>query len=125
MEKKEKSTIKRQVGTVNWILLGVLILYTLSMILLFVWGLSTSLKTRREWTTDKVWFPDGAPWQWGWENYETVLAKFYVRKIDKLGNVVKINFLGQLVNTILYAGVSSVVITAAYCITAYLTCTYN
>ena len=125
MEKKEKVTIKKQVGVVNWILLGVLIFYTLTMILLFVWGLSTSLKPRAEWTRDKVWFPDGAPWEWGWENYGTVISKFYVRKIDKLGNVVKINFLGQLINTILYAGVSAVVIPAAYCITAYLTCKYN
>ena len=118
---KEKSSgVKAKVGVMNWILFGLLVLYTLSMIVLFTWGISTALKTRSEWTKDKLWFPDGAPWDWGWDNFKTVMDNFYVGHIDKLGRRVRVNVWGQLFNTLLYAGGSAIVITAAYVITAYL-----
>lgn len=121
MEKKEKRTIKKKVGTVNWIMLALLLFYTLTMFLLFVWGLSTSLKTRSNWDRDKVWFPTTV----SFDSYGTVLSKFYYEFINKAGEQVRIKMLGMFINTIMYAGVSAVVITAAYCITAYLVAKYN
>ena len=118
---KEKSSgVKAKVGVLNWILFGLLILYTLSMIILFLWGVSTALKTRSEWTRDKLWFPDGAPWEWGWSNFKTVFDNFYIDIIDNLGRKIRIGIWGLLFNTIFYAGASAIVITAAYVVTAYL-----
>ena len=125
MEKKEKRTIQKKVGVTNWMLLGVLLIYTLTMFLLFLWGISASLKTRAEWIYDRVWFPDGPPWKWGWSNYKDVLSAFFVEVTKEGVGKVRIKMLGLLINTLLYSGVSAVVITAAYCITAYLVAKYN
>ena len=118
--KEKLSGVKTKAGAMNWILFGLLTLYTLSMIVLFIWGISTALKTRSEWTRDKLWFPDGAPWEWGWGNFKTVFDNFYLDLINNQGNKVRIDVWGQLFNTILYAGGSAIVITSAYVLTAYL-----
>ena len=55
--KEQSSGVKAKVGVMNWILFGLLVLYTLSMIILFAWGISTALKTPLEWMRDKLWMP--------------------------------------------------------------------
>ncbi len=121
---KVNTAIKKKVGVVNWILFALLIIYTLSMIVLFIWGFSASVKGRIAWIKDKVWFPEGAPWEWAWDNYLSVIKNFSVDITSTAGNR-SIHMFGQLVNTILYSGVSAVVITAAYCIMGYLVSKYN
>ena len=87
---KEKLKTNKRMGVMNWTLFTILIIYTLSMFILFLWGISTSLKTRDEWSTDKVWFPDGWPWTWGWSNFETVISNFVLQITTKSGARVKI-----------------------------------
>ena len=121
---KEKSTIKREVGLSNWIIFAVLIIYSLSMLMLFAWGFFTSVKGKVDWIKDKVWLPEGMPWSWSWSNYLDVINNFSVDVTTSSANV-SVNIFGQLVNTLLYSGGSAIIITMAYCIMGYLVCKYN
>ena len=62
----------------NWGILVVLSLYTLSMFLLFAWGIFTSLKTVDEFSIyhNTVLWPQGAPWEWAWNNFSAVWKNF-------------------------------------------------
>ena len=115
---KEKSALKERKGVVGWITVVVLTLYSLTMILLFVWGISASLKTRGNWLRDTVFLPEGNPLEWAWSNFKTIWDNFVVKQIID-GEKIEITFLGLLVNTLVYTIGSAFVATAASCIVSY------
>ncbi len=117
--------VKKKLGVMNWILLVVLIVYAVSMIALFLWGISTSLKTRQDFKVNKLGLPKGMPWEWSWGNFVEVYNNFFVSLKDKGGNIVRMGILTQLFNTVFYAGVSAVITTAAYAISSYLVAKYK
>ena len=73
----KQSKAKIKMGVFNWVIFSILIIYTLSMIILFAWGFITSLKTITDFNDNKVGLPtDG----WAWENYVTVFNNFKIRQ---------------------------------------------
>ena len=117
----EKTKKKARLGVFNIALMAILILYTVLLVALLIWGCMTSLKTRGDFYNNKLGLPSGSIATWGWDNYSFVLKNFAVKKIDSLGRKISINIWGQLVNTVLYAVGGGLVTTACCCIVAYLT----
>ena len=117
----EKTRKKARLGVFNIALMAILILYTVLLMALLIWGCMTSLKTRGDFYDNKLGLPSGSIATWGWDNYSFVLKNFAVEKIDSLGRKISINIWGQLINTLLYAVGGGLVTTACCCIVAYLT----
>ena len=112
---------KEKVGPVNWIIFGVLIFYSVVMILLMVWGVLTSLKSDNDFIIDPVLLPgeDG----FMIENFIEMWQKFVVP--NKFTPGVKIGVEAMILNTILYCFGGAFVMTTCYCIMAYITSRYN
>ena len=66
-----KNTNTKKRGLLNYILLVVLILYSVILITLMLWGMITSLKSRSGFYSNKLWLPKGAPTEWAWDNYKS------------------------------------------------------
>ncbi len=118
MEKTHKQR-KKGNSVLKSVLFTVLLIYTISLVILLLWGLSTSLKTSDDFYTNKVWLPSGSPTEWGWSNYPYVFQNFFVVSKDVLGRRVSTNIWGLALNTILYAIGGSLVTTTACCLVAY------
>lgn len=114
--KKQKE--KQTVMTVA--ILVVLILYTMSLLLLMAWGLSTSLKTRSDFYSNKVWIPRGGLGDWAWANYATVWKNFSVPVTSVSGKKGIANIYVLIFNTIIYAGGGALLQALVPCIVAYV-----
>lgn len=78
MARRNTNKIRRSFSILNVILLAIMIIYVLSMLVMFSWGFMTSLKTNVEFTIDKLALPKGHIWEWEWQNYATTLANMNV-----------------------------------------------
>lgn len=103
------------------ILFIVLALYVISMMLPLLWGLFTSLKSQSEFRADVLAPPKGWPWEWQWSNFPYVLSNFRVEVTNLDGEMLYVGMSGQIINTLLYAGVGGFLATFIPCLTAYLT----
>ena len=103
--KLKKQKEKQTVMTVA--ILVVLVLYSISLILLMAWGLSTSLKTRSDFYSNKVWIPRGSLDKWAWANYVTVWKNFSVPVTSVSGKKGIANIYVLIFNTIVYAGIGA------------------
>ena len=123
----EKTFKKRKNGNglLKVILLVVLLIYSLSLLVLMLWGLSTSLKTYEDFYYHKVGLPSGSLSTWGWSNYSYVLQNFFVTSKDTLGRRVETNIVGLAINTVLYAIVGSLITTTACCLVSYCAAKFN
>ena len=122
----KKTKMKRKNFSVsNAILFAVLTIYSLSLLVLLLWGASTSVKTFDDFYYNPIWLPSGAPSEWAWDNYTYVFQKFSVRTRDSMGRIVMVNIWGQAVNTILYTIVGSFLTTIACCVMSYCAAKYN
>lgn len=121
--KKEKN--KTQWSTLNVILLAILILYAVSMITLYVWGVFTSLKTRSDFYDNKFGLPKGYIWEWAWSNFKTIIDNFVVYSINSNGEKIGTTIVGQIYNTLMYAGVGAIIVTMVPCVVAYVTAQYK
>ena len=99
----------------------ILAIYALTFILLFFWGVSTSLKSRSDFYTNKVWLPKGMPWEWEWKNYPYVFANFHLILMDDIGNKLKFTIDFQITYTLIYAFGSAFLRAFVPCIIAYVT----
>lgn len=111
-------TKKKRISGFNAVLFCVLTIYTLSMIILFLWGVFTSLKTRSEFRHNKLLWPMET---WAFDNFKYVWQNFSVtRTVVGQGKVViDINY--QILYSVIYAIGSAFVTTVAHCVVAYLT----
>lgn len=92
------------------LLLTVLIIYTVSIFLPILWSVTTSLKTRGDFSEN----PIGLPSKWMFTNYTFVFSMFKV----KIGSgYIPLSYM--IVYTLLYAVGCSFFYTLAHCITAY------
>lgn len=103
-------------GAFVWLVLLFLIIFTLTLVLLFTWGVSTSLKSISEFRGNKLGFPNS----FEWSNYSTVLENFFV-----LVDEYPIYIGGMLVNSLLYCVGCSLIGTITPFICAYLTVKFN
>lgn len=109
-------------------ILGVILfLYAVFLIALILWGFFTSVKADKGVTNlfivNPFGLPEGAPWDWEWENYSTVLKNIYVEAyIGQNASVkVKIGIMNMLSNTLLYAFGGAGIATIVPTIVAYAT----
>lgn len=116
-----KKNIKKKMGVMNSVLFCILILYCLLLVTLMLWGFITSLKTRDDFYSNKLWLPK----DFAFSNYSYVWKNFVVTAIDSLGRKVAIDIYGQTFNTILYAVGGALVTTICCCIVSYLTAKFN
>ena len=123
--KNEMKMKRKNFSVSNVILFGVLTIYSLSLLVLLLWGASTSVKTIDDFYYNPIWLPSGAPSEWAWDNYSYVFQKFSVRTKDTLGRIISVNILGQTINTILYTIVGSFLTTIACCVVSYCASKYN
>ena len=85
-------------------MLIVLIVYVASLLYMYIWGFFTSLKTVRQFKTDMLWLPEGAPWEWEWNNYVVAYNNFESQDIiGPDGIPYRIGFVGMFVNTLVYS----------------------
>ena len=114
----------------------VLAVYSLAIVLLLVWGLMTSLKSRVDFAImeNVVGFPsmEYSKEELMLGNYKLVLSKFYVHasEIFYSGNELikhqtKSNIFVMLYNTVIYAGLSAVLSTVCCYTVAYLCAKYR
>ena len=94
----------------------VLILYSASLIILFLWGLLSSLKTVDEFRLNLY----GLPNEWAFSNYSTVLSKFFVRVNTATGFPIEIGIGEQLLYSLMYVGGCAILQTLIPCLMAYL-----
>ena len=101
------------------ILMSVLILYSVSLLLPILWGLSTSLKTDLDFYLNPLWLPDGWFWNWQWSNYSYAFMNFVV--IVEAGAGFRIIYMEEMfLYTILYALGCAFFQSFVCCVVAYM-----
>lgn len=101
------------------ILMSVLILYSVSLLLPILWGLSTSLKTDLDFYLNPLWLPDGWFWNWQWSNYSYAFMNFVVKV--EAGAGFRIIYMEEMfLYTILYALGCAFFQSFVCCIVAYM-----
>jgi len=118
-QRKEKPT------SLGWSLFVFLIIYAVILAVIMLWGVSASLKSRINWFEDKVGFPQGSLLQWEWENYSKAINNFYTKQTLYDGSIITANIWEMALNSIIYAGGSSLIATFCSCWVAYLTSKFD
>lgn len=120
---KSNSSVKKHFGVANIIILTCLILFVTIEFVLFLWGLSTSLKTEIDfdWKKNMVWLPSGPINTWGWDNFSYVFQKFAVEK----PNGQNAYMLETVFNTLLYSFSSAFMHILSVVIVGYLVAKYD
>lgn len=122
---KVKTQKRKRLGALNITLLIVLTIYALSLVVLLLWGLSTSLKTLDDFYGNKIWLPSGNILTWGWDNYTYVLQNFAIELRDPQVGIIRVNMFGQAVNTIIYTVGTTLASTACCCLMSYLSAKFD
>ena len=99
-------------------ILVLLSVYTLIMVILLLWGVSTSLKHPLDFRNNKLGLPS---LQFGlaFENFGIVFSNFS-NTIISGGQQYFVDFWGMLAYTLLYAGVGALISSAVPCLVAYV-----
>ena len=118
----KKGKIKNRLGVINVIILIVLLIYCLTMVTLFLWGLSSSLKSIDDFDYNPVFLPQKG---WMWQNYVNAFESFTILSTNKLGQKVETNVFGMAINSIMFAGGSSILETLSMCVVGYMTAKYT
>ena len=99
--------------------MSVLILYSVSLLLPILWGLSTSLKTDLDFYLNPFWLPDGWFWNWQWSNYSYAFMNFVVKV--EAGAGFRIIYMEEMfLYTILYALGCAFFQSFVCCVVAYM-----
>ncbi len=110
---RKKNKIKRKFSAFALILMILFIIYTVTLLLLLVWAFNTSLKIdEKAFKRD----PIGLTKDWAFVNFAKVFQ--YMQNIPKPTGG-KVGLFAMLMNTILYAGVGSVIAAMVPCLVAY------
>ena len=111
----------RKISLLNVILFIALAVYTVMMFSILIWALLTSFKSAHAFYVN----PLGLPNPWTLDVFKTVMQYNFVRVTYSDGVQADFGLLSQLFNTILYAGVGTLVSVMVPCITAYLCAKYR
>ncbi len=133
-----KNTRKKS-GIIGKIFVGILfsalIIYAVSMIMLLLWGLMTSMKSRRDFNTNALGFP-----KWSQsknniiklENYKLIFSKFKISSSEafysgdrQIVHNAEDNFFSMLLNSLLYAGVGAIIQAIVPAVVAYTCVKYK
>ena len=106
----------------NTIICSVLILYSFCMLYLLFWGFITAFKTVDDFQFNSVL---ALPEKWQFEHIKIVWNYFaYAVDTEKIIGG-KVDIVGMLMNTLLYAGGGALLMTIAPCMVAYAATKYN
>lgn len=115
----KSSKIRTRFTPTTIILMSVLILYSVSLLLPILWGLSTSLKTDLDFYLNPFWLPDGWFWNWQWSNYSYAFMNFVVKV--EAGAGFRIIYMEEMfLYTILYAFGCAFFQSFVCCVVAYM-----
>lgn len=114
----KRNKIKGNVPTLfSWLLAAVLIFYSVLLLMMFAWCLTTSFKD----TFDYILNPFGLPAEWKWSNYSILFDTIRVQAENRRWVYMDEMFL----NSIVYSLGCTIVATMTPCIVAYLTAKYK
>ena len=103
------------------LMLSFLILYAVSLLYMYIWGVFTSLKTSDGFAEDMIWWPKGWPWDWEWNNYRIAYNNYRSRTLyTATGIPYKIGFIGMFYNTMVYSLVQPIITLSCTWIMAYI-----
>lgn len=105
----------RKISVPSAIMCLFLLFYSATLLALYLWGFSTSLKTVDDFMTNMV----GLPKAWEWNNYVKALDLFAL-PIFKNGRLYNIGFEGMLLNSIIYSLMVPLVTLSTTWLMAYL-----
>ncbi|MBR2374729.1 MAG: carbohydrate ABC transporter permease [Clostridia bacterium] len=120
-----KRRLLRSLSPFTTLLSVCLFLYAASMVVLLLWALFTALKSNMEFLHNPLWLPKGKISNWEWSNFQRVFKEMYVPVSYTSGpyaglSNVKINLMGLVTYSVLYAVGSAFVGVSAKCVTAYV-----
>ena len=107
---------KNKINILQWVLFVALIIYAVTMIYSLYWGFINSLKSERDFLINKNYF--GLPATWEFSNFTHVMDHMFV-PVNRGGTLIKVNMLGQIVYSLMYAVGCSFVGTVAPFLMAY------
>ncbi len=100
---KKKSKKANSLGVVGIIIFAFLVLYTISVMFMYVWAFYSSIKTKAQFNADALAFPKGWPWEWAWDNYLKAIVEIKVRILPANGAPRDV-YMGELLfNSLIYA----------------------
>lgn len=130
----EKTKKKKRVSPIAIALGVILVLYTIVLLYLLFWGVLTSVKTNKDFSTYKNYggLPLDentrkilSPFKWEWKNYATIIKFFDLDNLQRNGRAIIVPFGMQVVYTFAFAVGCSLIGTLAPCLVAYATSKFN
>lgn len=116
MTRKHHARRRTSFGSV--LVFALLILYVISVLFALGWSIITSLKGRLDYATNKFGFPE----EWMWSNYPTAIEHFVAKGILSTKSFY---FENMLLNSLLYAGVGSLLGTICTSVMAYVSARFH
>ena len=113
MERKEKKIDAFTVFKI--VMCGLLLLYSISLFIPILWGISASLKTTKEFRLNAFGFPEDPTIQ----NYIQAFDLLYVDVPKSAGVIVRVRLAQMFLYSLLYAGGCGLIATLTACVTAY------
>lgn len=122
-EMQHKSKLKN-FTFIHKLIFAFMIIWVITLIILLLWGFITSLKTSRDFLTNKVLLPKGSPLDWAYDNYLFVIKNYYVPVTDASGvrNIWIENMIGS---SLIYSFGAPATALIVSCWVAHLTSRFN
>lgn len=111
---------KKERNLLNRFVLIFLVLFTISLAILLLWGIFASLKTPSDFRVNKLGLPKGHIWEWSWRNYAFVYQNFYMIVTTQSRQQIEVAVPNMIINSLLYCGGSALMGTLVPCVVAYL-----
>ena len=116
-----KKKFKEKLGGLGWTILVCLLVYSLIMFTLLVFGIFSSVNTRSVYN-HKIFFPDGKEWVWAFDNYIKAFNNFIIdNELLYDGTIGYANFFSMALNSIAVAGGGALVSTISFFLVSYVT----
>lgn len=128
MKTVAKSKIREKRSIFLNIYFGILIVYSILMVLLLVWGIMTSIKTAEDFRLNKIGLPSGMVSEWGWNNFAIIIKNFSIDVSINKGGVFVPSTIGiaqMVINSLMYSIGGAFALTICSCFVAYLTCKFR
>ena len=97
----ERKRRKKNLTAVTTVIFSLLLIYIISIMLLYFWAFGASLKTNGQFRKDIVGWVPGWPWEWSWGNYPRALKEIRVN-VMRNGRPMDVYFGTMLFNSVLY-----------------------
>ena len=116
-----KKKFKEKLGGLGWTILVCLLVYSLIMFTLLVFGIFSSVNTRSVYN-HKIFCPAGKEWVWAFDNYIKVFNNFIIdNELLYDGTIGYANFFSMALNSIAVAGGGALVSTISFFLVSYVT----